>query len=207
MCQSLGLASNRDVDMAFSFSEWRHRGESSNPHGSGFAFWPDGHLEVVKKARDLLGTPSTAIARVQTAKSCIFVCHVRFASSGVQDGSHTHPFSSNLNGKSFVFAHNGTIRSASDLEVNRTPSGRTDSERAFLWILWQVEKLSEEDFGQGLKDAADRIRDMGKFNFLPSDGATLWVYADNALQLHRKKSSLRRRTRHSEGRGVFNRAS
>jgi predicted glutamine amidotransferase len=62
-------------------------------------------------------------------KSRIFIGHVRYASGGGRTYRNTHPFERVLQGKSIVFAHNGTLK---DFESERSnefsPLGETDSE-------------------------------------------------------------------------------
>lgn len=186
MCQLLGIAANGPVNIAFSFREWRHRA-ANNPHGYGFAFWPVGQLEIVKDARDLLETPSSAVERVQRAESSNFVCHVRFASVGSQDGTNTHPFRDTRGNREFAFAHNGTVRPVLEMAVSHPAKGKTDSEHAFYWLLDQVQGSDDENFARALKEAADRLRALGRFNFLLSDGITLWAYADHSLHYIERK--------------------
>jgi predicted glutamine amidotransferase len=180
MCQLLGVAANRPVNIAFSFREWRHRG-TRNPHGYGFAFWPRGDLEIVKDARNLMRTPSSAIEGVQTVESPMFVCHVRYASVGSRDGTNTHPFRDERGTKEYAFAHNGTVPGIFEMSVSRPAKGETDSEHAFHWLMDQASDAEDEEFPRALRDAAERVRPLGTFNFLLSDGSTLWAYADHSL--------------------------
>ncbi|HEX3326326.1 MAG TPA: class II glutamine amidotransferase [Actinomycetota bacterium] len=180
MCQLLGVAANRPVNIAFSFKEWRHRA-AENPDGYGFAFWPRGQLEIVKDAQDLMGAPSSAIERVKTVQSPIFVCHVRYANVGPRDGTNTHPFRDVRGAQEYAFAHNGTVRGIFEMAVSRPAKGKTDSEHAFLWLMDQVSDADDEEFPHALRGAAERVRPLGRFNFLLSDGTTLWAYADDSL--------------------------
>lgn len=182
MCQLLGISSNREVDIKFSFREWRHRGKT-NPHGYGFAYLENGTWKIVKSASNLYETRAAETDEVTAARSPIFIGHVRFASVGPQDGTNTHPFQASAFGKSFVFAHNGTVRGIKKRRLrNNKPTGQTDSEHAFLWLLEQVASVRNADFAGELKKLADDVSSkLGRFNFLLSDGTTLWAYADDRL--------------------------
>lgn len=182
MCQLLGISANRPVDVRFSFREWRHRGDR-NPHGYGFAHWDDGRLEIVKAASNLFDARTSETEDILAARSGVFLAHVRFASVGVQDGNNTHPFAAEALGRSFAFAHNGTLRGVERLPIERTPEGQTDSEHAFLWILEQLAGSSADDLAPRTQTLADHLHTLGTFNMLLSDGQTLWAYADSSLWL------------------------
>ncbi len=87
-----------------------------------------------------------------------------------------------LGNRCFAFAHNGTVKGIKARALRRLRAeGDTDSEHAFLWLLEQLADTPEAEFAARLKQEADAIRELGRFNFLMSDGRTLWAYADNAL--------------------------
>jgi glutamine amidotransferase len=186
MCQLLGICANREVDIKFSFREWRHRGYE-NPHGYGFAWWKGHEWKIVKDASSLYEAEGKNIEEVRAARSQLFLAHVRLKTVGPQDGSNTHPFKADLEGRSFVFAHNGTVHGIKDRPLVRfRPKGATDSEYAFLWLLEQLANVPG-DLSTQLKRLGDDIRQLGRFNFLMSDGRTLWAYADDSLHyIHRK---------------------
>ncbi|OGW60210.1 MAG: hypothetical protein A2V83_02360 [Nitrospirae bacterium RBG_16_64_22] len=181
MCQLLGISSNREVDLNFSFREWRHRGRT-NPHGYGFACWNTDGPRIVKAASSLFKAGTGDVSEVRAARSRMFLCHVRLATSGGKDGTNTHPFTARARGRDFVFAHNGTVEGIKLWPLRRhAPAGETDSEHAFLWIMEHIEDVPEKDFSSSLRRLAGEVRRLGRFNFLLSDGKTLWAYADNSL--------------------------
>lgn len=181
VCQLLGVCANREVDITFSFREWKHRGRT-NRHGYGFAYWNGGALRVVKEASSLFDSNPADTERVTAAQSRVFLGHVRYATVGRLDGSNTHPFAAPALGRSFAFAHNGTVRQVKTRELrDRRPDGDTDSEHAFLWLLDALENEPADVSPPRLKQLADGLRTLGRFNFLMSDGGTLWAYADNSL--------------------------
>lgn len=188
MCQLLGISSNREVDITFSFREWRHRGDKRNPHGYGFAWSEAGELRIVKAASSLYDAKNVDTDEVTAARSGVFLAHVRLKSVGPQDGSNTHPFKASFGGRLFAFAHNGTVREVKNRPLRQLqPEGSTDSEHAFLLLLEQLANTPEEGFATHLKERADEIRACGCFNFLMSDGKTLWSYADNSLHFIERK--------------------
>src|SRR5271156_2871643 len=101
MCQLLGISANREVNIIFSFREWRHRGKS-NPHGYGFACWGASGLKIVKAASNIYDAKPADIDEVTGARSRMFIGHVRLKSVGAQDGENTHPFQASLSGETFA---------------------------------------------------------------------------------------------------------
>ena len=157
MCQLLGVCANRELDIRFSFREWRHRGDD-NPHGYGFAHWAGGELRVEKAASSLVVRADSDL-EVTAARSPIFLAHVRLASVGRQDGVNTHPFEAMAGGRTFAFAHNGTLRKAKLPPLRqRVAGGETDSEHAFLLLLEEAGGASGGQLDRALKAAADGLR-------------------------------------------------
>jgi len=181
MCQLLGICCNSPTDLRFSFRGWRYRGDS-NPHGYGFAHWDADGPRVEKSPSNLYHAAASETKEVTAARSSIFLCHVRLKSVGVRDGVNTHPFQAASQGRQFVFAHNGTVCKVKAWPLaGRCPDGQTDSEHAFLWLLEQLPEPTDASFTSRLRESSDAVRELGWFNFLLSDGETLWAYADNSL--------------------------
>ena len=116
-------------------------------------------------------------------KSKIFIAHVRLTSVGATSFDNTHPFSREINGKEYVFAHNGTLKNYKKLKLERfKPLGETDSEYVFCHILGGIDeksigKWSLEDF-KWLHQKLTEINTYGRFNCLLSDGEYLFAYHD-----------------------------
>lgn len=183
MCELLGMSFNFSVRPSISFRGFRQRGES-NPDGWGIAFYPDESVQVIKepiKARR--SSLSKFLQDYPEIKSKIFVGHVRYASKGSITHKNTHPFSRELNGKEYVFAHNGTLRNYRGLKPGKfKPVGETDSEYAFCYLLNCLEERNitqwkEEDF-DWLAGILREINECGDFNCIFSDGIHLFCYYD-----------------------------
>lgn len=187
MCQLLGMSSNKSVNINFSFHGWKHRGRS-NPDGYGFAWWKDGVPEVTKDPSSLYAKAVEAGEEVGGVNSKIFLCHVRFASRGMQEIKNTHPFKAEKDGVSWVFAHNGTLSNFKSLTLKRSKAiGQTDSEHAFLWLLENLPSRDDSSFSAVLKDLAADVAYLGRFNFLLSDGETLWAHCSDRLSYISRK--------------------
>ncbi len=180
MCQLLGVSSNKEIDIALSLKEFRHRGRE-NYHGWGFAFFEEGKWKVIKQPSSLYEEDITQ--QKFKFKSKIIIGHVRLASCGDKIHENTHPFQIN----NWVFAHNGTVKKIKNFPLNKyIPEGDTDSEYAFCYLLEKIgsnlNKIEEIIEGE-----ANKIRKLGRFNFLMSDGKVLYAYGDDSLYyVHRK---------------------
>ena len=192
MCELLGMECNVPTDIVFSFSGLAARGGRRGPHGDGWGL----ALYEGKRARVFLEPKAAATSalarhvRDDPSKTLLAVAHVRKRSRGRATLANTHPFERELWGRSFVFAHNGTIRDARELRLGRFhPIGGTDSERAFCAMLAMLDRA----FPRGYPDdaralwtavarAGGRIGRGGTFNFLLADGTHL--YARCATKLH-----------------------
>ncbi len=184
MCQLLGVSSNKRVDIGFSLREFQHRGRR-NHHGWGFAFYQDGDWKIIKEPSSL--AEKDIKDEGFHFRSKMIIGHVRLASCGSQGHLNTHPFKNNK----WVFAHNGTVsRIMKDPQFALTafkPVGKTDSEYAFCYLL---EKISAgfENIKEVLQAEALKIRQYGNFNFLLSDGETLFAHGDNSLYYVQRKA-------------------
>jgi len=186
MCELLGMSFNQPVRPNISFRGFRQRGKH-NPDGWGLAFYPDDSAQIFKeplKANE--SKLSNFLQSYQKIESKIFIGHVRFASRRGLSHKNTHPFSRELNGKEYVFAHNGTIENLEKLPLERfKPVGETDSEHVFCYLLNCIEKylgnrtnLSQKDDFDWLKQKLEEINEYGTFNCIFSDGNYLFCYHD-----------------------------
>lgn len=188
MCELFGVSSNLEVNIGFSFEEWLYRGRE-NPHGYGFAYWDQAKPVIIKNPESLSSAPEAQKDRIRNLQSKIFLCHVRLSSGTAHILKNTHPFLKEKNGKLFVFAHNGTLHNWRErLRLQgEQPKGDTDTEWAFYWLLEHLPEPGKADFAQSLKELADQVSELGTFNFLMSDGKTLWAYADSSLNYLERK--------------------
>jgi len=186
MCELLGMSFNLPVRPSISFRGFRYRGEI-NPDGWGIAFYPDEAAQIIKESvKATESRLSKFLQECKGLKSKIFIAHVRRSTTGSKIYKDTHPFSRELNGKEYVFAHNGTLEKGyKDLKLGRfKPIGKTDtdSEYAFCHLLACIEEKNltcwmEEDF-YWLSQRLEEINRYGTFNCIFSDGEHLFCYHD-----------------------------
>lgn len=183
MCELFGMSFNLKIRANISFRGFRQRG-IRNPDGWGLAFYPDESAQVFKEAKRATDSPlSKFIQEYKGVKSKIFVGHVRITSRGKIAHKNTHPFLREMNGKEYVFAHNGTLQNYEQLELGRfRPVGDTDSEYIFCHLLHSIErrgvdKWTRSDF-EWLANKMSEINEYGRFNAIFSDGEYLFCYHD-----------------------------
>lgn len=185
MCELLGLSFAMPVSADVSVQAFAE-GDVENADGWGLAWYEDNSLAMVKEAvRWRASKFSSFLQSYEHTRSKLFIGHVRHATTGGAPArADTHPFSRELLGMSYCFAHNGTVRPAfQELALGRyRPIGKTDSEHIFCFLLDQIEArggiIDDADDWRWLHGQLSRINDMGKFNCLMCDGQRLFCYRD-----------------------------
>ncbi|MBZ0122118.1 MAG: class II glutamine amidotransferase, partial [Sandaracinaceae bacterium] len=159
------------------------------PYGWGFAWYPEAsRAALVVKDPSSIGdnAMSKVLREWERFESMLFVCHLRGAARTLQE-QDTHPFARAYGGRDFVFAHNGDLEGdlTSILPIDDpsfTPIGRTDSERAFCWLLARMHARGARSLVEiGWSELQSWLRELdalGTANFLFTDGTDLVVYQD-----------------------------
>ena len=182
---------NVPTDIVFSFAGLSARGGRKGPHadGWGLALYEGPVARVFLEPAAASDSPLAKFVREHPIKTLLAIAHVRRKTRGAINLANTHPFTRELWGRHFVFAHNGTVKNAFALPLARyRPMGKTDSEHAFCHLLGAL----ENEFGSKAPRAAElaaavahhagRIGKGGTFNMLLGDGHQL--YARCATKLH-----------------------
>ena len=139
MCELLGMSANVPTDVCFSFSGLIRRGGVTGPHKDGWGIT----LYEGKGCRTFLEPKPGAYSEIASLvqkypiKSKIVIAHIRRANVGAVCLENTHPFTRELWGENWTFAHNGRLIGIKKKKLNYyKPIGTTtDSEHAFCWIL------------------------------------------------------------------------
>ncbi|MEM7678103.1 MAG: class II glutamine amidotransferase, partial [Myxococcota bacterium] len=172
------------------------RPNRGQPFGWGFAWYPvqSAAALVVKDATSLGDNAMTKLLREwERFRSTIFVSHLRGTARTLAE-QDTHPFSRSFGGREWVFAHNGDFDGFDiDQGINSVlplassviiPVGRTDSERAFCWLLEQCAAIgaySLADVGwPRLHEWCRYLDGLGTANLMLTDGHDLAVYGDSS---------------------------
>ncbi|BFM48527.1 class II glutamine amidotransferase [Marinomonas sp. THO17] len=190
MCELLGMSANVPTDICFSFSGLRARGGRTGPHkdGWGMAMYRDGDVWAIHDPRPSADSDMAEVMSQTSLKCDIVITHIRQANVGQVCLLNTHPFSRLLWGKTWSYAHNGQLEKAHELAIDKThPLGNTDSERAFCWIIEQLQKRFDEvepdlqSLACTLSALASQLKERGVFNMMLSDGQRLYCFCTTKL--------------------------
>ncbi len=129
------------------------------------------------------------MVRKTPIRSRIVIAHVRRANRGRVGVENTHPFTRELWGRTWTFAHNGQLKGIKRFPTGRfTPIGTTDSEHAFCWLLNQLSlRWTLAPSSRALDDVVAEhfsgLREYGVFNALLSDGRSLYASCSQKLSM------------------------
>lgn len=196
MCELLGMSANVPTDICFSFQGLIQRGGKTGPHkdGWGIVFYEG---RGIREFRDPSPSVESEIAKLvqhYPIKSHYVVSHIRQANVGSVCLENTHPFTRELWGENWTFAHNGQLEGSEALPLGKDlPIGTTDSERAFCWLLHELR--SHFDACPGLEvlraflfERCEQLRAMGVFNMLLTNGRWMMAYCSTKLQWITRKA-------------------
>ncbi|MGL5408463.1 MAG: class II glutamine amidotransferase, partial [Shewanella sp.] len=192
MCELLAMSANVPTDIVFSFTGLAQRGGVTGPHvdGWGITFYEGKGSRTFKDACPSSQSHIAQLIKSYPIKSEVVISHIRQANRGRVALENTHPFTRELWGRYWTYAHNGQLTDYQhQFPGSRYQSvGDTDSELAFCWLLEQLaakfgdtappDMLAVFTFVASL---AEQIRALGVFNMLLSDGEYLMSYCTNHL--------------------------
>ena len=161
---------------------------SDHCDGFGIAFFEDKACRLFVDNQSAVESPIAELVRNYPIKSRNVIAHIRKATQGKISLENSHPFSRELWGRQWIFAHNGDLHGFNPALSGRfTPVGNTDSERAFCFLLDQLvnkfgyhEPKLEQIFAL-LAEVSPKIAEHGTFNFCLSNGQALFTYAITKL--------------------------
>ena len=189
MCELLGMSANVPTDICFSFTGLMQRGGRTGPHrdGWGIAFYEGRGCRTFHDPRPSAESEVARFIHSYPLKSCIVVSHIRQATHGRVCLENTHPFTRELWGRHWCFAHNGKLPGVKLLPLRRfRPVGTTDSEHAFCWMLDRLaDRFDRPPATRALRVEIARLaRDLatlGTFNLLLSDARDLYCHCSTTL--------------------------
>lgn len=190
MCRLLGIASSEPTDFKIVLREsMRSMAALSREHPDGWG------LAVFDEATGWRVDRGVACAvdderfhRVALGiQGTVLVSHIRQKTVGETSLANTHPFERGR----WLFAHNGTVKDLAWLRASTSPArlaeirGETDSELLFAWLLTRLDEAgvanahpsaeTDRAVGAAARQARER-HGFGAFNFLLSDGETLYAH-------------------------------
>lgn len=186
MCQLLGMNANTPTDVMFSFTGLATRADE-HKDGFGIAFFEGCGLRHFVDHHSARVSPLAELVKHYPIKSDNVIAHIRKATQGLAALENTHPFQRELWGRYWVFAHNGNLVDFHPrLHAAFKPVGRTDSERAFCWLMQELAKAhadvpSIEELSHTLRELMPQLNRHGTFNMLLSNGQALWAHGSTHL--------------------------
>ena len=189
MCQLLGLNCATPTDASFSFTGFCQRGGGTDHHADGgwISFFEGRGLRLFVDPLSASQSPMADFLQHYPLKSKNIIAHVRKATYGKVSLQNTHPFTRELWGRHWVFAHNGDLHNyAPNLHSHFRPVGTSDSEQAFCWLMQELAKShaalpSIEELTLTLRELVPQVAVFGTFNFLLSNGEALWAHCTTKL--------------------------
>ncbi|TPE48456.1 class II glutamine amidotransferase [Maribrevibacterium harenarium] len=203
MCELLGMSANVPTDICFSFSGLRARGGRTGPHsdGWGMAMYRDGHVWAIHDPRPSSDSDVAELMSKTSLKCHVVISHIRQANVGQVCLPNTHPFCRQLWGKTWSYAHNGQLENSQELPLSQFGVvGSTDSERAFCWLLEQLQQAfgklepSLEEIASVLAEHCHFLRQRGVFNMMLSDGEYLFCYCTTKLNWITRRAPFQKAT-------------
>jgi glutamine amidotransferase len=189
------MSAKHATDVNDSVALLRPRGGQIGPHadGWGLAFYEGRAARVFKEPVPASESRCLAFIADYNYRSTIVIGHIRKANPPEigRTSANTHPFSRELGGRSWVFAHNGKlpgVETDTRFTLGRfRPIGETDSEHAFCFLLDRVARvgdgrlLSADELIAVLRQPVAALSELGELNLLMSDGVHLVAFANTKL--------------------------
>jgi predicted glutamine amidotransferase len=184
MCELLGMECNVPTDIVFSFSGLALRGGAKGPHadGWGLALYEGKAVRTFLEPTAAAHSPLALYVRKNPIKTLLAIAHVRRRTRGKICLANTHPFVRELWGRSWTFAHNGTVKDVRKWRLEAFhPIGNTDSEIAFCVLLDRLHRRfpsypkRRRDLWEAIAEIGADIGQTGTFNFLLGDGTHLYA--------------------------------
>ena len=202
MCELLGMSANVPTDVCFSFSGLIRRGGVTGPHkdGWGITFYEGKGIRSFLEPKPGAYSEIARLVQEYPIKSKTVIAHIRRANIGAVCLENTHPFTRELWGENWTFAHNGRLLGIKKKKLNYyRPIGTTDSEYAFCWILDCLRKhFNRKPSGKILasliKDLLNKLNELGVCNVLLSDGIRLYAFCSTSLSFITRKAPFGKAT-------------
>lgn len=205
MCELLAMSANVPTDICFSFSGLMERGGRTGPHKDGFGitFYEGKGCRNFKDSQPSCDSAIATLIKDYPIKSKTVISHIRQANRGGICLENTHPFTRELWGQSWTFAHNGQLtgyKQALAIKYH-IPVGTTDSERAFCWILDQIFEKYGKTKPRNMKSVfrfisklCEKLKALGVYNMMLTDGVYLLAYCTNHLHWITRKAPFGKAT-------------
>ena len=181
---------NVPTDICFSFSGLIQRDGRTGPHrdGWGITFYEGRGSRSFHDPNPGCESEIAELVRRHSVKSLNVICHIRKATNGRVCLENTHPFTRELWGRSWTFAHNGRLKGVKSWPLDfYRPIGTTDSEHAFCWMLGQIRQRfsrppkQDRVLRRTIETLAKQLAACGTFNMMLCDSRYLYCHCSTHL--------------------------
>lgn len=196
------MSANVPTDVRFSFAGLARRGGATGPHrdGWGISFYEGRGARTFHDPSPSADSEIARLLRNYDVKSRIVIAHVRRANRGRVGLENTHPFTRELWGRAWTFAHNGQLKGVKKRPLGAfRPIGTTDSEHAFCWMLEGLRDRfpavpAQPALERALEDLFAELAPLGVLNVLLSEGRRLYAYCTKPLYYIERQAPFGRAT-------------
>ncbi len=198
MCELFAMSADRPTNAGPYLARLMPRGGKTGPHadGWGVACYEDRAARIFKDKMPAAESRIFSLLAEHGIESNTVVAHIRRANPSIfgRSTGNTHPFERELNGRSWVFAHNGKLPDIRPPVRSRfNPAGETDSEKAFCFVLNAVAHAinrhrwpSPATMTAAIRPVVAGLAALGEFNFILSNGEYVYVHAHTRLHALKK---------------------
>ncbi len=146
----------------------RHGNAWDHPHGWGIVYAEGGRFRCHRSARPCWDDPDFDAF----GEARVFLLHARKATNGTVCAENAHPFSREVDGRTWFFCHNGTVRDPLPSPEGPADADSTDSCRLFRNLA--AEGLGA-DPGAALRSVYGGLRDYTSLNTFLLEERELWT--------------------------------
>lgn len=190
MCELLAMSANVPTDICFSFTGLIQRGGNTGPHkdGWGITFYQGKGFREFRDPNPSVNSEIAQFIRAFPIKSDIVISHIRKANRGRVCLENTHPFTRELWGLNWTYAHNGQLKGIKRLPLAYyQPIGTTDSEYAFCWMMDQIrvrfpkKPRNDKTLWRFVHGLTQQLSVLGVFNMILTDSRYLYCHCSTKL--------------------------
>lgn len=192
MCQLLAMNSSKPAALGFSFEGFAERGGRTGEHkdGWGIAFHGSDGCQLFTDHLPSIASPLATRIKQNPIKARNIIAHIRKATQGRIALENSHPFTRELWGKTWSFAHNGDLKTfvkTRHADLSYQAQGETDSEHAFCHMLNGLRQRFPQHQPEpaalfaAIDALARQIAVHGTFNFIMSNGEALYAHCSTHL--------------------------
>jgi len=181
------MSSSKPAAVDFSFAGFSERG-NEHKDGWGIALHTARGCRLYTDYLPAIASPLAAQFKRHPVKAKNVVAHIRKATQGRVSLENSHPFTRELWGQTWSFAHNGDLKLFNPSPSLYAPWGDTDSERAFCHLLSGLAlryaaQPERHVLYAAVATLAGEIAAHGSFNFLLCNGELLFAHCSTDLHV------------------------